>query len=111
MATPAERKALNEGAFRNANERLEQTTRELVSGEHASPVPFLCECPRTDCMQVVLLTLAEYETVRARSEGGLAAPGHEDPEIERVLARNDRFVMTEKFGRPGQVHRETDPRG
>ena len=110
MTTSAERKALNEGAFREANESLERGARELVGADDASVVPFVCECPQPDCIQVVLLTLAEYEEVRARSAGGLAAVGHEDPSIERVVARNHRFVTTEKFGEAGDVHQGTDPR-
>ena len=111
MTTAAARKALNEGRFRQANERLERGARELVDADDASLVPFLCECPTADCVEVVLLTLAEYEEVRAHSESGLAALGHEDPSIERVVARNDRFVTTAKVGEAGEVHEETDPRG
>ncbi len=111
MTTPAERKALNEGRFRDANESLEQGARELIGADDASSVPFLCECPRMDCTQVVILTLAEYEEVRADGRRGLAALGHDDPSIERVVSQNDRFVMTEKFARAGEVHRERDPRG
>ena len=111
MPTPIERKELNENAFREANESLEQGARELVGADDASFVPFLCECPTPDCTQVVLLTLAEYEDIRARGERGLAARGHDDREIERVVAENDRFVVTEKIGRAGEAHVETDPRG
>ena len=67
MTTPAERKALNEGTFRDANEELERGARELVDADDTSLVPFICECPRPDCVQVVLVTLAEYEDVRAGS--------------------------------------------
>ena len=112
MATPAERKAQNELAFRGANESLGRGARELVGAdEPSSLIPFLCECPRVDCTQVALLTLAEYEEVRSGGELGMAALGHEDPEIERVVAQNDRFTVTEKFGRAGEVHAETDRRG
>ena len=110
MTSPAERKALNEGTFRDANERLEQKARELVGADDESLVPFLCECPRRDCMHVVLLKLAEYEQVRAVPEQGLALVGHEDLSVERVVAQNGRFLVTKKFGRAGQVHRENDPR-
>ena len=110
MTTAAERKALNEGAFRDANETLERGAHEVLGGDDGSLVPFLCECPKRDCTQVVLLTLAEYEEVRARGEQGLAALGHEDLTIERVVGRNDRFVMTAKFGEAGEVHAEGDPR-
>jgi hypothetical protein len=110
MTTPAERKAHNEAAFRDANERLGRRTRELLGDDDGSPVPFLCECPSRSCTEVVLLTLAEYEQVRAGPARGLEVPGHEDLAVERVLARNDRFLVTEKFGRAGEVFAESDPR-
>jgi hypothetical protein len=111
MATSAERKALNEGTFRDSNERLERAAVDIIGVDQESPVPFLCECPQMDCAEVVLLTLREYERVRSGSRQGLAALGHEDLSIEVVLERNDRFVMTEKFGAAGKVHLQTDERG
>jgi hypothetical protein len=108
--TSAERKALNENAFREANEKLERGAHEIVGAEFDSIVPFLCECPRPECKEVVSLTFAEYERVRADSRQGIAKVGHEDPEIEDVVERNDRFLMTKKFGRAGEVHTKTDPR-
>ena len=110
MTTSDERKGLNQGVFRAANEKLEQNAKALVGAEPEAAVPFLCECPRTECTEVVLVTLAEYEVVRSVPERGIAKLGHDDPEVENVVARNDRFVMTEKFGRAGEVHAEQDPR-
>ena len=110
MATSPERKALNEGTFRDANEHIEQKAVELVGVEDEQFVPFLCECPNMDCTEVALLTLKEYENVRSGSRQGLAVLGHEDPTVERVLERNERFVMTEKFGRAGEVHADNDDR-
>jgi hypothetical protein len=110
MATSAERKAHNQGVFRSANEKLEQKARDIVGAEADGTVPFLCECPRQECTAVVLLTLAEYEVVRSVPERGLAKLGHEDPEVELVVDRNERFLMTEKFGRAGEVHAARDPR-
>jgi hypothetical protein len=109
VTSSAERKALNEGRFRVANERLEEAAREIV-GADGSLVPFLCECPRMDCTQIVLLTLSEYERVRADGRQGIAVLGHEDLEVERVVEQNERFLMTEKFGRAGDVHNRNDPR-
>src|SRR3712207_6072973 len=110
VATSAERKAENEGTFRDANERLEEGARRLISADDTSVVPFICECPRPECKQVVLLTLGEYESVRAVPERGIAAHAHEDPDIERIVAQNDRFIVTEKLGTAGEVHRDNDPR-
>jgi hypothetical protein len=111
VGSDAERKALNEGTFRNANERLNVGAQRIVGSDHDSPIPFMCECPRRDCTDVVLLTLEEYERVRADGRQGLAKPGHEDLSIERVLEQNERFTMTEKFGPAGATHQQTDPRG
>jgi len=109
--TSAERKAFNEGVFRTANEKIERVVQSLDPVEEAdSLVPFLCECPRQECKQVVLLTLSEYEDVRSSGRGGFAAVGHEDGSIERVMAKNNRFVKTAKFGEAGDVHAEADPR-
>ena len=110
MKTSAERKALNEGTFRDANEALERGAREILASGDGSLVPFLCECPRRDCREIVLMTLDEYEHIRGSGERGMAKIGHEDLSIERVVDRNDRFVTTEKFGVAGDVHTGADPR-
>src|SRR5215217_1447702 len=105
MADSAERKALNEGVFREANEKLQRSARGVLDGgDDGDLVPFLCECPDRGCTKVAMLTLTEYSDVRSSGRGGLAVVGHEDPTIERVLARNDRFVKTEKFGAAGEIH-------
>jgi hypothetical protein len=110
MTTSAERKALNEGKFREANEQIEQKAVEIVGVDDGQFVPFLCECPQMECTQVALLTLKEYEQIRASGRQGLAVLGHEDPTVEKVLERNERFVLTEKFGRAGEVHQQRDDR-
>ena len=110
MATSAERKALNEGTFRDSNEKIEKRAVEIIGVGDGGLVPFLCECPQMECTEIALLTLKEYEQVRSGSRQGLAVLGHEDPTIETVLQRNDRFVVTEKFGRAGAVHEENDDR-
>ena len=110
MATSPERKALNEGTFRDANEHIERKAVELIGVADQQFVPFLCECPQIECTQIALLTLKEYENVRSNGRQGLAVLGHEDPTIERVLQRNERFVMTEKFGPAGEVHLRNDDR-
>jgi len=101
---------LNEGTFRYAKWRIEQTAVDVIGVDDDELVPFLCECPQMECMQVALLTLEEYEQVRSGGKQGLAVLGHEDLTVETVLERNERFVMTEKFGRAGEVHVQNDDR-
>jgi len=52
----------------------------------------------------------EYEGIRAVPTHSLNAPGHDDPSIERVLERHDRYDVSEKFGEPGAAFSEADPR-
>lgn len=107
--TPAERKALNQATFREANEKLEELAIEV--GMRADDrVPFLCECPDVRCADAVLVALADYEEVRSVSERGLAACGHEHPDVEHVVSTHDGYIVTEKLGRAGEVHVETDLR-
>jgi hypothetical protein len=110
MSSPNKRKALNEGVFRDANEKLERKARDVLGEDDTSPVPFFCECPAERCKEIVLVSLEEYESVRSNPRGGLAAIGHEDSSVERVLYGTERFVVTEKFGEAGDVHAEHDPR-
>ena len=80
----------NEERFRNANERLRSRLVELVGLDR---VPFVCECADGECLEVVDVTIAEYESVRARPRAYLLAPGHDVRLVGRVVERNDRFVV------------------
>jgi hypothetical protein len=52
-----ERIARNNQTFREANEKI-----RAKADEYDAPlerIPFLCECPRPDCTEIVRLTLSE----------------------------------------------------
>jgi hypothetical protein len=104
------RRAENEAVFRGANERLEQYAVANVNDDVGRVLPFLCECDRIDCTQVLLVTLPEYERVRADSRRSVLAKGHDNPEIERVVEETDRFAVTEKFGAAAEAYSDLDPR-
>ena len=104
------RRAENEAVFRGANERLEKYAVTNVNDDLGRVLPFLCECDRTDCTQVVLVTLSEYERVRANSRRSVLAKGHDNQEIERVVEETDRFAVTEKFGVAAEAYGDLDPR-
>ena len=110
----AERVALNQSTFRDANERIEQAAEELVAELPA--VPFICECPDRACTQIVRLGLIEYEMARSRSEWFFVASGHEvcvvDGETVAKVKQEygGRFTIMEKLGDAGAAARELDPR-
>src|SRR3954453_11540067 len=76
VATPSseERVALNDDAFRKANDRIGTAARDV---EVAELVPFLCECADPACTMVIQLSLDEYERVRRHSRWFLCVQGHE----------------------------------
>jgi hypothetical protein len=111
-ATLREREARigkNEILLREVNERIE----ELGTGA-AIAVPtisFVCECGDRSCTQQVKLELREYEAVRTNGRCFLTLPGHEAPEVERVVERHDGYQIVEKNdGTPGRLAEREDPR-
>jgi hypothetical protein len=103
--------ARNEATFRAANEKLETFATENVADTEDRLLPFLCECDRIDCTKVVLLSLPEYEEVRRDGTHSFMVNGHDNREIERVIDKNDRFIVTSKFGAAADVYEDLDPRG
>lgn len=91
-----ERIVKNNLTFRNANEQIRAKAEEYDAP--LEQVPFLCECPRPDCVQIVRLSISEYAAVRANPNHYFTAPGHEAAEdpVGRVVGHEDRFVVIEK---------------
>jgi hypothetical protein len=99
-----DRIALNQFAFRKANETIAQRAGE-------APAEFLCECGRPDCGAKVVLTAADYDAVRSHPRRFLCAPGHVTPAIEAVIEEGEAYLVVEKGGRAGELAEATNPRG
>jgi hypothetical protein len=93
-----------ESLFREVNERIGDLNQETAERE------ILCECSDRDCVERISVTSAEYEAVRSRATHFFAVPGHEHPELEVVVERNDRYVVVEKIGAASGVAVRNDPR-
>jgi hypothetical protein len=101
------RLALNEALFREINEAVEELSEGWFEPDEA--IEFRCECAKTGCEERVLLTRNEYLEVRSRPHWFVLVPGHEEPDLERVLrALRDAYVV-EKTGAGRAVAEETDP--
>jgi hypothetical protein len=105
--TEQQRVGRNEALFRQTNEAIE---RGLWPGEERKIVRFRCECAQLDCQNAVELTLEEYEAVRANPVRFVVLPGHELPEVERVVERQPGYLVVEKQGEAATRAAETDPR-
>ena len=98
--------ARNEALFREINERIS----EITDSQRERTAEIFCECSVTSCNELIQVSLAEYEAVRARGNRFAVIAGHEEPAVERVVERNERFALVEKIGRGADVAEELNPR-
>ncbi len=105
MSARDERVGKNEALFREVNERIREIT------TYDGDAEFLCECGDSACAQPILVSIDEYEAVRASATRFLVVPGHELRDVEDVVEENDRFTVVEKRrGFPSELAAQTDPR-
>ena len=98
--------ALNEARFRAANERIERVGRALDEQR----IPFLCECGDDRCTRAIVLTLVEYEEVRAHPARFVVRAGHEFLEAEVVVDAVEGYTIVEKTDRSRRLVEAADPR-
>jgi hypothetical protein len=106
VSASEERAARNEALFREFNERVE----DLADTVQADRSRFVCECGNLDCLERVELTRTAYEEVRGDAKRFVVARGHENPEVERVVAGGEGYLVVEKIEVAAQVAIEHDPR-
>jgi predicted ThiF/HesA family dinucleotide-utilizing enzyme len=100
-----QRVAMNEATFRKVNEGME------VGQDPGGLLTFICECGRLGCTQLLELTRAEYEDLRANPRRFAVLAGHEIEEVEQVVVRRDRYIVVEKAGDvEAEIVEHTDPR-
>jgi hypothetical protein len=97
-----QRIGFNQATFREVNEDIKERTNR--------PVAFRCECATLGCNALLELSRAEYERVRAHPRRFVIAPGHEEPQAEKVVERRERYLVVEKVDEAGELAERTDPR-
>ena len=103
MSESLERLARNQALFREVNERVEK-----IAGDN-NAVEFVCERSNTECIESVELTLAAYERIRSTSTWFVIKRDHDIPQIERIVSRDDGYVVVEKLVAQDDLE-EMDPR-
>ena len=110
MATERqERLARNEAMFREANERAKEW--EERHGPDSEVELYFCECGKPDCLEKVSLRKADYERVRSDPRRFVIFPGHELPDVETVIERNEGWAIVEKAPELAPTVEALDPRG
>ena len=71
------------------------------------PIPFLCECPDRDCVEIIRLTFDEYDAVRQHPRRFFNVSGHEAASVElgaeRIVAVAGELTIVEKIGVAGDI--------
>jgi hypothetical protein len=98
----------NEAIFRSVNEEVRKLTATLTTSSGTMKV--VCECGVRSCTDQFQIEAAAYAEVRADPTLFVVKPGHELPETETVVAKNEIFWTVRKDpGVPAAIARATDP--
>jgi hypothetical protein len=102
-----ERVAENEAMFRVANERMAGWEEHHAT---SAVEPYFCECAAPECREHVDLRKDDYERIRSDSRRFVIVPGHELPDVETVIERNEGWAIIEKAPEVTDTVEALDPR-
>ena len=112
--TSALKLAENEVVFRQANERVQEDLHDLQKqaeqegyedlygdrGGKETPLHFYCECSNEKCHERIVMAPSEYKKHHTSKTMFVVLPGHEVPEVERVINKFQNFFVVDKFITP-----------
>jgi hypothetical protein len=108
MGERARRVGENEALFRSVNEQVRGLNETFLVRD---TLRIVCECGEQSCIEQLEIEPAAYETLRADPTLFAVKPGHEAPDVETVVERNDGYsVVCKDRGEPEHIARATDPR-
>jgi hypothetical protein len=100
---------MNEAVFREVNDRIEDLAQTFHLDGRA--LELVCECGDASCTQQISMTVQEYEAMRKDPTLFAIFPGHDIPDVEDVVSKNDGYDIVRKHeGEPAKLARSTDPR-
>ena len=100
-----QRAARNEALFREVNENIARL--EERHGTTSTRPVYICECADAACTEQIVIDPDTYSRVRAEARYFFVRPGHQDPELERVVETHSDYLVVEKTGAAGQVAEQT----
>jgi hypothetical protein len=89
-----ERIGRNEDLFRKVNDQIEGVNEAF--GTITGTMSILCECGMLDCVEHIDLAIDAYRTLRADPTRFAVKPGHELPDVERVVERHEAYFVVAK---------------
>jgi hypothetical protein len=92
--------AENEVIFREANFSVAEFISEGEGEDTKTVIPFYCECSNRNCRKRIRLTPKQYQSFHQKRRYFIAIDGHEVPDIEKIIQKEDGYNVIEKFGEP-----------
>jgi hypothetical protein len=93
LSARGDRVGVNESLFREVNERIDQLHDELGG---TATFEIVCECGDASCIERFQITNAAYTALREDVHRFAVVPGHEQPDVERVIEEQDEYFVVEK---------------
>jgi len=90
----------NEVIFRDANQTAQQFIEQVEGPHSAKKAGFYCECSNLDCRERIELTAEEYKRLHQNKRHFVVVPGHEMPQVEKVIQQETTYSLIEKFVEP-----------
>jgi hypothetical protein len=110
MDDRARRVGRNEAVFRAVNEEIEARTIGLAEISDRQ-LHVVCECADLLCTKQLVVSVSDYEKVRADATCFLLVPGHERPDLEDVVEKTKRYNVVRKHaGEAARAAEESNPR-
>jgi hypothetical protein len=114
------RMAENEVVFRKANtlatERLSELKHMAHSEGHDSlignvnmPLHFYCECSDENCRLRIVMKPSKYKKLHRNKSQFIVRPGHQVPQIERIVEKTSEYFIVEKFITPPDATNTLQP--
>jgi hypothetical protein len=69
----------------------------MQAGYSAPDPEWVCECGDETCFEKVSVSIEEYQRIRSHEDWFFIRPGHDKPEVERIVSENGSFVVVEKL--------------
>ena len=84
---------VNEALFREVNDRIDELQVDLGG---AATFEIVCECGDSACVQRFGIDATAYTELRRDVHHFAVVPGHEQPDVERVVGTYDGYLVVEK---------------
>jgi hypothetical protein len=100
----------NQARFRDVNERIRAAKEGRTAWVGISQ--WVCECTDENCTERIMMSLDEYEELRANPTHFAVVPDmtHVLPDAERIVEKQEHFWVVEKVGEAAEASEELDVR-